>query len=402
MSPPSQRRDRAVTAALRLPTPGGMTGHVVQRRAVLAGGLALLAACGLPQQGPDTAEVIAGAATLDYLLVDIDAAVVQRLGVPRRNGLGAIQSDAAALPSQAVGLGDMLHVRVLEAGAGGLFATGNGGAGGTDFPSVVVDRGGRISLPYVGEIEVLGDTPNEIQQKIVAKLAGKAIEPQALVNIVRSENNRATVAGDVGAPGVYALSLHGDRLSQAIAASGGSRHAAHETRVSLVRNGRTASAYLSDILLKPGNDVLLQRDDLVVLTREPQRFTLTGSVARPGTFALETVNYSVLEAVSAAGGPIDTRADATGVFLFRYEGAERLRAIGRTDLAGYPQTARGIPTVFRFDMKNPATQFLAQSFLLADKDALYVANAESVQLGKLIALFNMTLTVSDRVGSLVD
>lgn len=377
-------------------------GEMVARRAFVMGSVAALAACSLPQQGPDAAKVVAGAQAGDFVLVDVDANVARSLGVPRRNGLGGLQTGAAAEPSNAVGQGDILHIRVLEAGAGGLFATGDGGAGGTDFPGVVVDRGGRISLPYVGEIEVLGDTPAQIQLKIVEKLAGKAIEPQALVSVTKSENNRATVAGDVVAPGAFQLSLRGDRLSQAIAASGGSRFPAHETWVSVIRSGRTGSAYLNDILLKPANDIRLQRDDLVVLTHEPPRYTMTGSVLRPGTYELATADYSVLEAVSAAGGPSDARADATGVFLFRFETSDRLRTIGRTDLGSYPQTARGIPTVFRFDMGNPEAQFLAQSFLLADKDALYVANAESVQLGKLMALFNMALTVSDRTQSLLN
>ena len=322
--------------------------------------------------------------------------------MPRHIGLGGLHAGSGVEPSNSVGQGDVLHVRVLEAGAGGLFATGDGGAGGTDFPGVVVDRLGRITLPYVGEIDVLGDTPAQIQTKIVAKLAGKAIEPQALVSVTLSENNRATIAGDVASPGAYLLSLRGNRLSQAISERGGSRFPAHETRVSVIRSGRTGSAYLSEILLKPANDVRLQRDDLVVLTHDPQRYTLTGAVLRPGTYDLTTETYSVLEAVSAAGGPADARADAAGVFLFRFETPDRLRAIGKTDLAPYPQTALGIPTVFRFDMANPEAQFLAQSFLLANKDALYVANAGSVQLAKLLALFNTTLAVADRTQAILN
>ena len=88
------------------------------------------------------------------------------------------------------------------------------------------------------------------------------------------------------------------------------------------------------------------------------------------------------------------------MFLFRFETPDRLRAIGKTDLAPYPQTALGIPTVFRFDMANPEAQFLAQSFLLANKDALYVANAGSVQLGKLLALFNIGLSSAQRIEAL--
>ena len=253
----------------------------IGRRHLLLSSLAALAACGLPQQGPDTGEVVAGAEAGDFVLVNVDANVARSLGVPRHIGLGGLHAGSGAEPSNSVGQGDVLHVRVLEAGAGGLFATGDGGAGGTDFPGVVVDRQGRITLPYVGEIDVLGDTPAQIQTKIVAKLAGKAIEPQALVSVTLSENNRATIAGDVASPGAYLLSLRGNRLSQAISERGGSRFPAHETRVSVIRSGRTGSAYLSEILLKPANDVRLQRDDLVVLTHDPQRYTLTGRGSAP-------------------------------------------------------------------------------------------------------------------------
>lgn len=373
---------------------------LASRRSVLLGGLASLAACGLPQQGPRTAGVLAGAVAQNYALIDVTAPVVRILGQTPRGSLGGIRADAAAAPSNAVGVGDVLQVRVLEAGAGGLFATGNGGAGGTNFEGIVVDREGRITLPYVGEIEVLGDTPTQIQTKIVSKLAGKAIEPQSLVSIAQSENNRVTLAGDIAGPGPYRLSLRGDRVSQAIAGSGGSRFPAHETRVTVVRNGQTGSAFLSDILLRPSSDISLQRNDLIVLTHEPPRYTMTGSVLKPGTYELASAGYSVLEAVSSAGGPNDRSADPGGVFLFRYESRQRLEAAGETGLDGYPTTPGGIPTVYRFDLANPETQFFAQSFQLADKDALYVANASSIQLTKLLNLFDLGLTTGLRADRL--
>ena len=65
-------------------------------------------------------------------------------------------------------------------------------------------------------------------------------------------------------------------------------------------------------------------------------------------------------------------------------------------------TDRGLPTVYRFDFGNPETQFLAQSFLLADGDAIYVANAESIQLTKLLTLFDLGLTTSTRIQTLQD
>lgn len=398
MSSPISRRVSSLPKAR--PTSPDLPGQL-SRRMLLAGLGATLGACGLPQQGPRTPAVLDGASDGRYVLIDVDATTLRHFGTPPRASLDGFGPTLAAAPTAAVGIGDTLDIRILEAGAGGLFARAEGGAGGTEFAGIVVDRDGRISLPYVGAIDVVGKSPTAIEGRIVDALKGKAIEPQALVRIANSDSNRATVAGDVTNPGPFALSLRGDRISEAIASAGGSRFPAHETRVTLIRNGRNASAFLSDILLKPSSDIAIQRDDLIVLTHEPPRFTLTGSVGQPGTYKLETAEYSVLEAISAAGGAEDNRADPSGVFLFRYESRARLTAAGQTVLDALPVVDGGLPTVFRFDMSDPEMQFHARRFLLADKDALLVSTAETVQLDKIIRLFDRGLTTTNRVDDLV-
>ena len=387
------------------PANAGSPGSIAapSRRAFLLAALSALAACGLPQQGPRTPAILAGAKDRqDYILVPVSREILAALGSPPRAGFGTLPSDPSATPTNAVGIGDTLSIRVLEAGSGGLFATGNGGAGSTDFADVIVDREGRISLPYVGSIVVAGKTPGGIQTAIVEALSGKAIEPQALVTITRSENNRVTVTGDVSNPGPVALTLRGDRLSQAIAQAGGGRSPAHETTVTLIRSGRTGSARLSDVLLLPANDISLQRGDLIVLTHEPPRYTLNGAAASPGTFTLPSASYSVLEAVSAAGGLNDSRADPAGVFLFRLETKERLARGGVAVPAAMVPMRGGYPVVYRFDMSDPESQFLAQSFQLADRDALYISNSASIQLSKVISLLDLGLTTTNRVDTLTD
>lgn len=359
------------------------------RRSLLLGSLAALSACGLPQQGPTTAAVLQSAEDRAFLLIDVDDAVTRKLGEPPVASVSGLALDPSAAPSDSVGIGDVLNIRILEAGAGGLFATSNGGAGGTDFQDVTVGRNGRIALPYVGEIEVAGRTPSQIEALIVENLQGKAIEPQALVRIAMSRGNRAVITGTVGSPGPFELSLSGDRLSAAIATVGGSDHPAHETTVTILRNNRQARARLSEILLQPENDIPLQRDDLVVLAHEPPRYTLTGAVGQPGTYRIETPRYSLLEAIAAAGGASDDRANPAGLFLFRHEMPRRLSGAGIPHLDTYPVTEKGIPTVYRFDMSRPETQFRAQRFLLTDGDALLVTNAATISLGKLLSLFDL-------------
>ncbi len=390
-------------AALPLQIPAFAPQHTappaLRRRLLLLGFAATLAACGLPQQGPRSPEIVAGAGDGQYVLLDVDTALTQRLGQPQRSSLGGFGTAVATRPSQSVTIGDVLDIRILEAGGGGLFARAEGGAGGTEFPGIVVDAQGRISLPYVGPLVVKGLTPGEIETRIVASLQGKAIEPQALVRLAQTDGNSVTIAGDVTTPGPFPISLRGSQLSQAISSAGGSRFPAHETVVTVRRNGRSADARLNDILLDPNSDIGLQRDDLVVLTHEPPRYTLTGSVGRPGTYELENTDYTLLEAISAAGGPSDSRADASGVFLFRYEPRDRLVSAGKTGLDAYPATALGIPTVYRFDMSKPETQFHARQFYLTEGDAIYISNAGTVQLGKILGLFDMGLTAANRIES---
>lgn len=372
------------------------------RRGLLLGSIAALSACALPQQGPSTAAVLAGAEDKFFLLIEVDENITRTLGNPPVTSVSGLSLDPSAAPSEAAGIGDVLSIRILEAGSGGLFATGNGGAGGTDFDNVTVARNGHITLPYVGEIAVAGRTPLQIEALIVESLQGKAIEPQALVRISMSSGNRAVITGTVGRPGPFQLSLSGDRLSAAIAAAGGSSNPAHETTVTIRRNNRQARARLSDIFLQPANDIPLQRDDVVILAHEPPRYTLAGAVGQPDTYRIETPRYSLLEAISAAGGARDERANPSGVFLFRHESRRRLSQAGIANLDAYPVTDEGLPTVYRFDMSRPETQFNAQRFLLTDGDAIFVTNADTVTLGKFITLFDQGVGAINRAQTVTE
>ena len=117
------------------------------RRSLLLGGIATLSACGLPQQGPTTAAVLQAAEEKSFLMIEVDDAITRALGDPPATSVSDLALDPSAAPSEAVGIGDVLNIRILEAGSGGLFATANGGAGGADFQDVTVGRSGRIALP---------------------------------------------------------------------------------------------------------------------------------------------------------------------------------------------------------------------------------------------------------------
>ena len=97
----------------------------------------------------------------------------------------------------------------------------------------------------------------------------------------------------------------------------------------------------------------------------------------------DTNAVSLAEAVARAGGPDDSRADPTAVFLFRDTGTST-----NTTVNGVAQA----PVIYRLDMTKPSSYFLAQRFVMRDKDVIFIANARINQTRKLVEIVNLLFT----------
>lgn len=349
-----------------------------------------LTGCALPSQGPTTADVVSQGEVQGYEVVPLTQAVARHMAGHGHDGFPADLVRAPLLsPGTRLGVGDQLSVTIFEAGQGGLFSTDTGN-GIVTIPRIAIGPDGIITLPYAGQIMVRDLTPIEVEERIVAALTGKAIEPQAVVTVTADVANSVTVTGDVAQPARVPLSLRGERLSHALVAAGGSRFPAHETRVTLTRDGRSSSASLQRVLTDPAQDVALRSGDLITVLRKPASYTVMGSVNRPSDVPFSEANVTLMEAIGQSSGLLDARADPAGVFLFRREGASSLRAKGVGDKPWWSSEPGGIPTVYQLDLNQPQALFLAQSVQLRDGDMIYVANADSVQTAKVLRLFGLT------------
>ena len=349
-----------------------------------------------PREGPLAMEIEQQSAENDYVVVDVDAELVHTLAEFDPVGLSKqFMRSSYQAPQQRIGIGDVLAITVYEAGEGGLFSGAQGSR--AEFPSVAVDRRGRISIPYAGLIKVKGRTAVQVQNIIVKKLTGKAIEPQAVVNVIRNENNVVNVSGDINKPGLYPISLRGRRLLDIVAEAGGTKYPARETYVSFVRGQKRGVQLLKAVIESPKENIFVANGDRIYLSHDPQRYTVLGAVHRPAIYKFDAPSISVLEAVASAGGLIDNRADSTGLFIFRYEDPRVLKKLGKK----YSYTIRGrVPTIYRINMQHAKSYFYAQSFRLQDKDSVYVANARGVEVSKVLQLINAaTSSVGNVVGA---
>jgi polysaccharide export outer membrane protein len=73
------------------------------------------------------------------------------------------------------------------------------------------------------------------------------------------------------------------------------------------------------VVSDPRQNIILQKGDVVSVSHQTKSFTVLGATAKNDEINFETSGISLMQALARAGGLNDNRADARGVFIFRYE-----------------------------------------------------------------------------------
>jgi len=352
----------------------------------------------VPSEGPSASDIISerSAAAQRFELVDLDGTVDQVLISRRPDKSIASFGDYRPSSEQRIGVGDQVTVTIWEAAAGGLFSAPlltdkfTTGSKSATIPPQIVDRDGMITVPYAGHVHVVGHTPREVQAAIEQALEGKAIQPQVLVDVTRSPTNTATVLGEVVKGDRVPLTVKGDRVLDVIAEAGGVKAPVSETFVELSRGARTARVALSRIVADHRENIYVQPGDTITVVRDPQTFIAYGATGRNAEIPFDAEGINLNQAIAKAAGLLDFRADPEGVFLFRFEPESVARALRPN--SPLIQPGRLTPFVYRINMRDPNSLFVAQRFPIFNKDVIYVSNAPLTDLQKVMEIFNLAVS----------
>ena len=349
----------------------------------------------LPSAGPLASKVMdEGASTkVDprFLVAELDPRAVAILEQDRRPSLFSRFGERGNIaPAALIGVGDSVQVTVWEAASGGLFSSSpisgiSAGSHSAIIPVQVVGRDGAITVPYAGRILVAGLSPAQVERTIVSHLAGKAIEPQALVTVPHDVSNTVTVTGAVTNGARVPLTNRGDRILDIIASAGGVRAPIHEVFIALTRGDATARVPMQALLTNPRENIYLRPNDTITVEQQPQTFTVFGATGRNALVPFDSVGLSVEEAVAKSGGILDGLADPEGVFLFRTEPVSVARALD--PVFPIPPGARFVNVVYRINLRDPNTYFVSRHMPIRDKDMIYVAASSASEFYKAIQLF---------------
>lgn len=365
-----------------------MRARVLVSLPLLAG--TILSGCAtLPSSGPTASQIVKRANDTQnefrFNIVPLDSKAVEALN--RAQGERAAATRSLALlnaPPQpyVLGPGDVLSIDIYEVGVS-LFSRGGASsiqgfdpsAHGEKFPEVTVDPQGSITLPYVGMLHVEGLTPAQVEAQIDRRLSGTSQRPQAMVTIAKNISNTVIVAGNVAKPGRYDLTFNRERLLDAVAIAGGATASSEDTLVRFERNGKTIEQRLDAIRSSSRDDLELLPKDHIELIHRPRSFTVFGATGKVSQVSFDTGGVSLAEALARVQGPMDATADPTAVFIFRYDDTI-------TPGSGVK------PVIYRLNLMQPASYFLAQRVAMQDKDVIYIANAAANQPAKLVGIIN--------------
>jgi len=382
------------------------------RVGLIAALLMSLGACAsLGASGPSSRAVQAasgkGLGNADIKIVDVTDAVTRQV-LQANSGLlfSEVLGDAPPIGS-IVGRGDVLGITIWEAPPAALFgtqaafgsnstaailATSSGATQQTALPEMMVDSEGRIQIPFAGSIQAEGRTPQQIERQIAGRLAGKAHDPQVIVRLVSNANANVTVVGDVAQNTRVTLTPRGERLLDVLATAGGVKEPVGKMTVQITRGDRVVSLPLETVILNPSQNIRLQSDDVVTALYQPFSFTSLGAAGTSAEVPFEGTGLTLAQALGRIGGLKDDRANTRGVFIFRLENPT---ALDPAVAATARRTPDGrIPVIYRVDMSNPATFFVAQSFPIRNKDVLYVSSAPLSDIQKFVQMVSsMAFTV---------
>ncbi len=322
-------------------------------------------------------------------LIDVDDALAKKLATAKQLGRFSDVFPSKTSNNYLIGPGDIIEVSIWEAQPPMLFSgvslDGKAVAStsqAVSLPDQMVSTEGTISIPFAGKVLVKGRTTDQIGEEITKRLYGKANRPQVLVRVAKNNTSNVTVVGDVNSSVVLGLTPRGERLIDALALAGGVKQPINRTAIQLSRGDVTSTMALDSIIRDPKQNIMLKPGDVVTALFQPLSFSVLGATGKNDEIPFEAQGISLAQALARSGGLNDTRADARGVFIFRFEDPKLVAS----EPASGSIVNGMVPIVYQVDLRDPSSFFVTQNFPVQNHDVIYVANSPAAEFQKFLTM----------------
>lgn len=338
--------------------------------------LPVLAACSLPRGAAIQAEVLRGATTesRSFSVEPVSSARLDLLtGWPLRPEAMEQETWLQRNPgpmTPVIRPGDSINLTIWDNSDNSLLTSN--GTRVVSIEGVTVGPSGTVFVPYLGEIVVNGQTPDQARRRIQEQFQTILPAAQVLIAVEAGRSSSVTVIGGVAQPGSFRLPDRSYSVLNVISEAGGVPDAMVNPRVRLVRGGQTYAISMSRLLSDPGRfDVTLHGGDQVLVQPDQRSFIALGASGRQDIITFPQDRLTALEAVALIGGLAANRANLQGVLILREYAPSAVR--GPTD----PETVGPDrpQVVFTLDLTSTDGLFSARNFPIQPGDTVLVTES---------------------------
>lgn len=359
----------------------------------LASALFLLTGCGnLPAGAPVSQDILeqANEGNADFALYPVNRAflptVRQWPTTGKQESLSWIRANRGA-KTQIIQPGDRLTLSIWDSSDNSLLTSLDQKV--VQLQDVTVASNGSIFMPYVGNISVIGLTPDLARENLQTTLEAIVPSAQLQLSMAEGRNNSVDLVSGVAKPGTYPMPDRNYSVLGLISAGGGISSSLNNPQIRLMRSGGIYGTSVDKLLNNPGLDTLLRGGDRVFVEEDERYFLSFGAAGKEALHTFTKDEVSAMDAVSIMGGLNDAKADPGGLLVLReypssaistgVRGPRMTRVVFSVDLS----TTDGIFSARRFNI-NPNDLIIATESPI--NDVLTISNI----VGNFVGVFNAT------------
>lgn len=175
---------------------------------------------------------------------------------------------------------------------------------------------GTISLPFIGDVQVTGQTPITLRTTLAQKLQAGGFYAKPIVNVevVGFASRYVVVLGDVAQPGLQPIDRD-YRVSEVIARAGGIRETGADYVVLRRENGEEMKLPFEKLAMgTTADDPFVHAGDKIYVP-DAELFYIYGQVNAPGVYPIK--EQMTLRKAVARGGGLNASGSAKRIKIYR-------------------------------------------------------------------------------------